>query len=73
MAGKTGKCVTELGVATHKYWYGSDTFYRQPIGNKTIGGIEVWTGTAWEQGWIGDKAAPGNHTLPNAVSIPHTP
>jgi hypothetical protein len=75
MAGKTGKCVvvTDLGVATHKYWHGSGQYFRQPLDNKTIGAIEVWTGTAWERAWMGDQATPHYHSLPNAVSIPHTP
>lgn len=73
MAGKTGKCVSELGCVTHKYWHGSGQYFRQPLDNKTIGAIEVWTGTAWEFAWKGPQPVNPNPTLPNTVSIPHTP
>lgn len=75
MAGKqaTGKCVTDLGTATHRYWHGSGQYFRQPLDNKTIGAIEFWTGTAWERPWIGDQAVSRDHSLPNAVSILHAP
>ena len=77
MAGK-GKCVTDcdLGRPTHNIWYGSGLYFRQPLDNKTIGAIEFWNGTAWEQAINGQRpltnAADGEHSLPNAVSIAHT-
>jgi hypothetical protein len=76
MAGKNGRCVTEVGVATHKYWHGSGIYFRQPLDNKTIGAIEFWTGSEWAQainpGRPLTNHAPGEHSLPNAVSILHT-
>jgi hypothetical protein len=79
MAGKTGKCVTDcdLGKPTHHYWHGSDTYWRQPLDNKTIGAIEFWNGKGWERAISGQRplpnAANGELSLTNAVSIAHTP
>jgi len=58
MAGK----VTDLGVVTHKYWHGSDLYFRQPLNNKTIGAIEFWNGSTWE------KAISQARPLPNAAN-----
>lgn len=39
----------ELGTVTHRYWYGSDVYFRQPLNDKRIGAIEFWNGEAWER------------------------
>lgn len=76
MAGK-GKCVSDLGCPTHKYWHGSDTYFRQPLNNPTIGAIEFWNGAGWEKAISGQRPLPnaaiGEQSLPNAVSLAPTP
>lgn len=71
MAGKTGRCVTDIGCATHKYWHGSGQYFRQPLDNQTIGAIEFWNGTAWEKAWSASRplpnAVPSEQMLPNTV------
>jgi len=83
MAGKAspmGRCVCELGAATHKYWYGSGIYFRQPLAKPVIGAIEFWTGSEWQLAVNSapaqdrlDTAAFPSGTLTNTDSIAHTP
>ena len=33
---------------THRYWWGSGIYFRQPLNDRTIGAIEFWTGAEWQ-------------------------